>query len=72
MSEKRQKRRSNPASKVQVESDSIVPCEGSKRNWRWVTAKNLEETDHLMEEMLEKENLIQAVERVMQNKGAAE
>ncbi len=72
MSEKRQKRRSNPASKVQVESEAL---DGAMRGFEAQMAmcdnESLAVTEHLMEEMLEKENLIQAVERVMQNKGAA-
>jgi RNA-directed DNA polymerase len=74
MSEKRQKKRRNPASKEQVESEAL---DSAMRGFEAQLAigandsESLAVTEHLMEEMLEKENLIGAVERVMENKGAA-
>lgn len=72
MSEKRQKKRSNPASTVQVESEAVDDAmRGFEAQMAIGDNESLAVTELLMEEMLEKENLIQAVERVMQNKGAA-
>lgn len=74
MSEKRQKKRRNPASKEQVESEAL---DSAMRGFEAQLAigandsESLAVTEHLMEEMLEKENVIGAVERVMENKGAA-
>lgn len=72
MDEKRQKNRKELASKAEVGR------EASETAWRGfestVTAgdaESLAETEHMLEEVLDKENLKEALRKVLENKGAA-
>jgi RNA-directed DNA polymerase len=71
VSEKRQKKRRNPTSKTKVGSEA---SDGVTRGLEALTAtdetENLAELEQLMEEVLDKENLKEALTHVLQNKGA--
>lgn len=74
MCEKRQKKRIKPASEARAKSEAL--SRGASGGLE--THKTTSDTKHLpvaeqqlMEEILDKENLKQAVKRIMQNKGAA-
>jgi RNA-directed DNA polymerase len=72
MSEKRQKIWNKPASKAEVGSEAL---EGAMRGQEAQMAvgetENLAVTEQLMEEIIGKDNLEEALKQVMQNKGAA-
>lgn len=72
MSEKRQKRRKNLASKVQVESEALEGAvRGAESRMAVGENESLAVSEQLMEEVLEPDNLKMALKRVKQNRGAA-
>jgi RNA-directed DNA polymerase len=73
MRDKRQKKRVKPASEVQVESEALDSAlRGFETRMAMGDTESLAVTEQqLMEEMLDPENLKQALKRVVQNKGAA-
>ncbi len=73
MRDKRQKKRIKPASEVQVESEALENAlRGFETQMAMCDTESLAVAEQqLMEEMLDQENLKQALKRVMQNKGAA-
>lgn len=72
MSEKRQNNRINPASEAKVGSEaSDSASRGTEARITIGDNESLAVSERLMEEVLDKENLKQAVKQVMQNKGAA-
>jgi len=73
MRDKRQKKRVKPASEVQVESEALDSAlRGFETQMAMGDTESLAVTEQqLMEEMLDPENLKQALRRVVQNKGAA-
>jgi len=72
MSEKRQNNRNIPASEAQVGSEAPESAERrSEARMAPSEDERLARTEQMLEEVLDKENLKQAIHRVMQNKGAA-
>jgi RNA-directed DNA polymerase len=72
MSDKRQKNRREPASKAKVGSEA---SEGAMRGFESLEVigetESLAASEHMLEEVLDKENLKEALNRVMENGGAA-
>ena len=72
MSEKRQKNRRNPSSKAKVGSEA---SDSALRGFEALEAigetESLAVSEQMMEEVLDKENLKEALKKVMENKGAA-
>jgi RNA-directed DNA polymerase len=72
MSDKRQKNRKEPASKARVGSEA---SDGAMRGFESFEAvdetESLAATEHMLEEVLDKENLKEALNKVMENEGAA-
>jgi RNA-directed DNA polymerase len=72
MNEKRQNNRKYPASDGQVVSEAYESAErGTETRMAASGNESLARSERLMEEILDKENLKRAANRVMQNKGAA-
>jgi RNA-directed DNA polymerase len=72
VNEKRQKSRNEPASKNDESGETMdVFVRGFEASAAVCESENLASTANMMEEILDTENLKQAVKRVMQNKGAA-
>jgi RNA-directed DNA polymerase len=72
MNEKRQKIRNNPASKVEAGSEAPEKAmRGTEAGMAACETENLAMTERMMEEVLDKENLKNALKQVMQKKGAA-
>lgn len=72
MSDKRQKNRKEPASKARVGSEA---SDGAMRGFESLEAigetESLAATEHMLKEVLNKENLKEALNKVMENGGAA-
>ena len=72
MDDKRQKNQEDLASKAKIGSEASDGAMRGPESFKAVGAtESLAETEHIMEEVLDKENLREALSKVLENKGAA-
>ncbi len=72
MDDKRQKSRKHPVSNAKVGSEASDSAIRGFESFEAIgETENLAATEHMLEEVLDKENLKEALSKVLENKGAA-